>query len=112
MVLHFFFSKLDAKQRYWNVKTDAASLLMTNFYTPFGRYKFLRMPLGVRMSQDIFQWQIDKTYENCKGVLGIADHVQVFGNEKTHDRNLHEAMECTRKAGNELNFDKCIIKTK
>ena len=55
------------------------------------------------MSQDIFQ---------RKGAVGIADDVQVFGNEKTHDRNLHEAMECTRKAIIELNFEKCIIKTK
>ena len=50
-------------------------------------------------------------YENCKGALGIADDVQIFGNEKTHDRNLPEAIECTRKAGIKLNFDKCV-KTK
>ena len=31
---------------------------------------------------------------------------------KTYDRNLHEARECTRKAGIKLNFDKCVIKTK
>ena len=31
--------------------------------------------------------------------------MQVFGNEKTHDMNLHKAMECTRKAGIKLNFD-------
>ena len=40
------FSKLDAKQGYWNVKLDAASSLMTTFHTPFGRYKFLWMPFG------------------------------------------------------------------
>ena len=34
------------KKGYWNVKLDAASSLMTTFYSPFGRYKFLRMPLG------------------------------------------------------------------
>ena len=49
------------------------------------------------MSQDIFQRKIDQTHENCKGAVGIADDVQVFGNEKTYDRNLHEAIECTRK---------------
>ena len=38
--------------------------------------------------------------------------MQVFGNEKRHDRNLHEVMECTRKTGIKLNFDKCVIKTK
>ena len=44
--------------------------------------------------------------------VGKDVDVQVFGNEKTHDRNLHEVMEFTRKAGIKLNFDKCIIKTK
>ena len=63
---------------------------MTTLHTPFGRYKFLRMPFGLRMSQDIFQQKIDQMYENCKGAVGIADDVQVFGNEKTHDRNLHK----------------------
>ena len=69
------------------------------------------MPFELRMSHDIFQQNIDQTYENGKDAVGVADDVQVFGNEKTHDRNLHEAMECTRKAGIKLNFDKCIIKT-
>ena len=51
-------------------------------------------------------------YENCKGAVGIEDDVQVFGNERTQDGDLHEAMECARKAGIKLNFDKCVIKTK
>ena len=42
----------------------------------------------------------------------IAEDVQVFGNKKIHDRNLHEAMECTTKVGIKLNSDECIIKTK
>ena len=44
--------------------------------------------------------------------VGIADYVQVFGNEKTHDRNLHEAMECTRNTGIKLKFDKSVFNTK
>ena len=64
------------------------------------------------MSQDIFQRKIDQTYENCKGAGGIAVDVQVFGNEKTCDRNLHEEMECTKKVSINFNFDICIIKTK
>ena len=67
------------------------------------------MPFGLRMSQDIFQGKIDQTYDDDKGTVGIADNVQVFGNEKTHDRNLHEAMECTRKAGIRLNFFRNVL---
>ena len=63
------------------------------------------------MDQDIFDRKIDHTYKNCRCAVRIANNGQVFGNEDAHDRNLHEAIECTRKAGIKLNFDKCIIKT-
>ena len=49
------FSKLDAKQGFWNVKLDKESLYLTTFSTHRGRYRFLRMPFGLRMLQDIFQ---------------------------------------------------------
>ena len=62
------------------------------------------------MSQDIFQWKIDQTYENCQSAVRIAADKQVFGDDSIYD--LHEAMERTRKAGMKLNFDKCIVKSK
>lgn len=68
------------------------------------------MPFGLRMSQDIFQLKIDETYRNCQGVVGIADDVQVFGTTESHDMNLHEAMERTRKSGIKLNYEKCQVK--
>ena len=64
------------------------------------------------MSQDVFQKKIDQTYEKCKGAVGIADDIQVFGSDQTHDLHLHEAMERTRKAGIKLNYDKCIVKSR
>ena len=106
------FSKLDAKQGYWNVKLDGESTLLTTFNTHKGRYKFLHMPFGLKMSQDVFQKKIDQTYEKCKGAVGIADDIQVFGSDQTHDLHLHEAMERTRKAGIKLNYEKCIVKTR
>ena len=104
------FTKLDAKQGYWNIRLDEESSYLTTFNTPNGRYRFLRMPFGLRMSQDVFQLKIDETYRNCKGAVGIADDVQVFGTEGTHDTNLHEAMERTRQAGLKLNYEKCQVK--
>ena len=64
------------------------------------------------MLQDIFQKKIDQTYEKCKGAVGIADDIHVFGSDHTHDLHLHEAMERTRKAGIKVNYDKCIVKTR
>ena len=39
------------------------------------------------MAQDIFERKIDQAYKNCRGVVRIADDIQVFGNEETtYDR--------------------------
>ena len=61
------FSKLDARNGYWNVKLDEESSYLRAFNTPFGRFRFLRMPFGLRMSQDIFQCKVDETYRDCQG---------------------------------------------
>ena len=107
------FSELNAHNGYWNVKLDAESSYLTTFNTPFGQYRFLRMPFGLRMSQDIFQFKIDETYRDCQGAIGIADDVTVYGeNDKEHDLHLHKTMERTRKAGIKLSDEACLIKMK
>ena len=72
----------------------------------------MHMPFGLKMLQDIFHQKIDQTYEECKGAVGIADDIQVFGSDQTHDLHLHETMERTRKAYIKLNYDKWIVKTR
>ena len=69
---------------------DEESSYLTTFNSPFGRYRFKRMPFGLRISQDVFQTKIDQTFEGSEGVVGIADDIVVF--EKTteeHDRNMN-----------------------
>ena len=105
------FTKLDAKDGYWHVKLNEKSSFLTTFNTPFGRYRYLRMPFGLRMSQDVFQRKIDEIYGPCTGAIGIADDVTVHGKgDKDHDLHLHEAMERTRQANICLNYDKISVK--
>ena len=105
------FTKLDAKDGYWHVKLDETSSFLTTFNTPFGRYRYLRMPFGLRMSQDVFQRKIDEVYGPCNGAIGIADDVTVHGNgDAEHDLRLHDAMEHTRQANMCLNYDKITVK--
>ena len=74
-----YFSIVDAKCGNWNVELDEQSSFFTIFNSPFGRYRFLRMPFGLKMSQDVFQAKIDQTFEGCEGVIGIADDIVVYG---------------------------------
>ena len=105
------FTIIDTKQGYWNIKLDEQSSYYTTFNSPFGRYRFLRCPFGLKMSQDIFQRKMDQVYEGLPGVIGIADDILVYGpDEETHDENLRWAMQRTSKAGNKLNLDKCQVK--
>ena len=50
-----FFSKLDAKSGYWQMKLTEQSSYLTTFNTPFGQYRFHRLPFGVISTQDDFQ---------------------------------------------------------
>ena len=48
-----FFSIVDAKCGYWNVNFDLESSYLTTFNSPFGRYRVLRLPFGLKMSQHV-----------------------------------------------------------
>ena len=105
------FSIVDAKCGYWNVVLDKQSSYLTTFNSPFGRYRFNRMPFGLKMSQDIFQTKIDQTFEGCEGVAGIADDIVVFGKtSEEHDRNMHGMLRRCQDTGLKLNPDKCFVK--
>ena len=105
------FSVIDAKNGYWNVKLDEQLSYLTTFNSPFGRYRFLRMQFGLKMSQDVFQKRMDHIYERCKGAMGIADDLIVFGkDEEEHDKNLRKVMEVAQENPGKLNFDKCQVK--
>ena len=47
--------------------------------TPFGRYRWLRLPFGLKVSSEIFQRRLNKNLENLKGVACISDDIIVAG---------------------------------
>ena len=106
------FSHLDVKSAYWNVELDVESSKLTTFNNHKGRFRFKKMPYGIRSSQDIYQKKMDEAFDKWKGAFAIVDDIQVYGNDTNHNMPLHEAMERTRQAGLKMNYDKCVLKTK
>ena len=41
------FSVVDASNGFWQVELDKKSSLLTTFATPFGRYRWKRLPFGI-----------------------------------------------------------------
>ena len=61
-----YFTELDACHGYWSIVLNQESSLLTAFNSPFGRYHFLQLPLGLVCSQDIFQKKMDQILEECQ----------------------------------------------
>jgi hypothetical protein len=47
-----FFTVIDTLKGYHQVELDDESSLMTTISTPFGRYRYLRLPFGVSLAGD------------------------------------------------------------
>ena len=44
------FSKLDVREAYWHVRLDEESSKLTTMIIPFGRYRWRRLPFGLKVS--------------------------------------------------------------
>ena len=73
------FPKVDCKDGYWQIKLTEESLLLTTFATPFGRYKWNRMPFGISPDSKIFQLRLHEAVEGLDGVYAIADDTLIAG---------------------------------
>ena len=61
------FSVLDARSGFWQIKLDEETSILTTFNTPFGRFRWLRMPFGICSAPEEFQRRMNNTFENLKG---------------------------------------------
>ncbi|PFX14763.1 Uncharacterized protein K02A2.6 [Stylophora pistillata] len=73
------FTKVDCKDGYWQIKLMEESSLLTAFATPFGKYKWNRMPFGISPASEIFQLRLHEAVEGLDGVYTIADDILVAG---------------------------------
>ena len=48
------FSTVDLRSGYWHCVLDEEASLLTTFATPFGRYRWCRLPFGFSVSSEIF----------------------------------------------------------
>ena len=103
------FSILDAKSGFWQLKLDEESSHLCTFNTPIGRYRFTRLPFGVKCAPEIFQRTMDQMVEDLDGVEVKMDDVIVAGDETTHDERLQKFLERASKKGLKLNKEKCKI---
>jgi hypothetical protein len=111
------FSKLDCLNGYWQVPLDEESSLLTTFGTPFGRYKWKRLPFGISPADEIFQSRLDQAIDDLEGVKTVADDILVIGNSDSlaeaitdHDAKMKQLLDRCRERGVKLNGTKFLLK--
>ena len=62
------FSKLDLRYGFWHCELDEESSLLTTFSTPFGRYRWKKLPFWLSVSSEIFQKRLNMAIEGLNGV--------------------------------------------
>ena len=101
------FSKLDANSGFHQIPLDKASSDLTAFITPFGRFKFKRLPYGITSAPEYFQKRMDKILQGLPGVLCHMDDILIWGrNKKEHDARLFAVLQRLSQANLTLNSDK------
>lgn len=106
-----FFTILDQKDSYWQIKLDKKSSYLTTFNTPFGRFRFLRMPFGINSASEILQKRTFETFGDISGVFCLSDDTLIAAsNEEEHDKILNQVIQRARDKGVKFNPKKIQLK--
>ena len=105
------FTILDEKDGYWQVRLDKSSSMLCTFSTPWGRFRFKRLPFGVKSASEVFQQKNCETFGNIDGVHIIADDMIIAAaSDEEHDAILQKVMDTAQRANVKFNKEKIQYK--
>ena len=97
--------------------TDESSFL-TTMHTPWGRYRWTRLPFGISSAPEEFQRRLHDILCGMEGVVNIADDIIVIGRGEfladahvDHDNTVFELLNRLSQHNLKLNPDKIKFKT-
>lgn len=56
------FSTLDAEKAFYQIQLDEENSKLVTFNTPFGRYRYLRMPMGIKSAPEVYQKRMEQVF--------------------------------------------------
>ena len=106
-----YFTVLDLKDGYHQIELDEDSSNLCCFATPFGIYKYKRLPFGLTCSSEIFQGRMEEEFGDIPNVMVFQDDILIHAKtEEEHDRALKEVMLRAKKLNIKFNLDKLQYK--
>lgn len=110
------YSRLDASSAFLQVPLNHESSLVCTVATPFGRYRYLRLPYGISSAPEFFAKVMSEILCGIKGVIVYFDDVLIFApTVQKHNEILSTVLDKFKKAGLTINSEKssfCVTETK
>lgn len=103
-----YFSTIDLHSASHQMALNTDSQELTTFVTPFGAYKYLRLPFGLASAASVFQKVMDVLFKDVTNVQAFQDDILVFTETKeAHLDTLHKVFSILNARGITIQPDKC-----
>lgn len=102
------FTKIDFSDAFLQVELEEDSKMLTTISTPFGFFKYCRMPFGISNAPAIFQGISDQIVAGIPHTAVFLDDILVSGsNAEEHHKNLEEVFTRIKEFGFKCKLSKC-----
>jgi hypothetical protein len=103
-----FASVLDLNMGYYHIKLDADAQKLCTIVFPWGKYKYKRLPMGIKIAPDVFQNVMSKLVQDMEYDKTYLDVLLILTNNSFKDHLLKLEMVLARlsTAGMRLNISK------
>ena len=90
------------------MKLDEASSKLCTFNTPYGRYRFTRLPFGKKSASEVFQHRMSELFEDVEGVKAMINDLLIWGkDDDEHDARLNQVLKRASEVTLKFNAKKC-----
>lgn len=102
-----FFTVIDANQGYYQLELDEKSSHLVVFNTPFGRYRYKRLPMGISSAPEIYQRAMNELFSDIGGVEIVMDDILIHGPTiDAHNQILQQVLQRCRDVNMKINPNK------
>ena len=107
-VRYDFFTKLDISMQFYSFQLDDKSQDLCIICTPFGMYKYARVPMGLKCFPDFAQAAMGNVLRGIEDADVYIDNVGVFSSDwDNHIRLIDNILRQLQENGSTINPLKC-----